>query len=417
MEFDHFNFLNNVQEMAKEYATMLNSSQKPPLDASKSENSAVSASAPAYGGDLNKNNQKNTPRPRCNEARRMSKTTSDDLYIPLENDGDSDPQNDLSSLESREDFTENLEFGGRLPFNGDFVDNTLNEPQNYYNNFYYASPELILQNYVNNGRQNRFFGRIPNENDGDKAREINASARQNDGKNGGLSNGTPSNNAKNPAQFNPNDGSTRQNDRGDGSAFSNGNPSNSLKKPAQFNPNGGSRRQNDRGNGNLFNNDGFVRRRGFPHINIYGEEYPDYAEFAAPPINNSQLLSRYTNRLKNICGALSDQIGILTYMQRLTPVPEVLSKISVLLAQKGQLLADLDHIVRNVTPETYVFDIPNVTRGSFSNLYQILLSSQNTIDQNFETLFYNGLEEQYPINLSDAVRLNNESAKILRSLV
>jgi hypothetical protein len=124
----------------------------------------------------------------------------------------------------------------------------------------------------------------------------------------------------------------------------------------------------------------------------------------------------FANNLKNVCIILHDQAALLTYMYDLTPDDKLRSQIASLLAIKENSLKETEHIFGEISPEKPTVKRPTVSRGRYINAYNMLVSLQNTLDQNFEFLINNRLNESYINSLSALIVAENRCKAILREI-
>jgi hypothetical protein len=124
----------------------------------------------------------------------------------------------------------------------------------------------------------------------------------------------------------------------------------------------------------------------------------------------------FSNNLRNVCIILRDQAALLTYMRDLTPDPKLRAQIDSLLSIKETSLKETDRIFGEVSPEKPILKRPTVSRGRYINAYNMLVSLQKTLDQNFEFLINNRLGESYINALSSLIAAENRSKAILKEI-
>ncbi|MDR2090442.1 MAG: hypothetical protein LBP62_02160 [Clostridiales bacterium] len=131
---------------------------------------------------------------------------------------------------------------------------------------------------------------------------------------------------------------------------------------------------------------------------------------------NYRNLLFFTNTLKNVRIILHDQAALLTYMSSLPPDGKLRGQIASLLALKEINLKETDNLFDRLSPEKTRVKRPSITRGTYVGAYNMLASLQKTLDQNFDYLINNEINESYLNGLSELIASENKCRSILREL-
>ncbi|MDR1906430.1 MAG: hypothetical protein LBQ27_05945 [Clostridiales bacterium] len=125
----------------------------------------------------------------------------------------------------------------------------------------------------------------------------------------------------------------------------------------------------------------------------------------------------FINGLRNMRMLLSDQIAILEYMQSITPVPILKEKIAMLLSIKKEKFEEITHLYDSQTSSDPLEPRrQNITRGAYVNLYAMLTSLQNSLDQYIGHMVNNRACEKYIDDISVIVDKNNRSKELLAEI-
>jgi hypothetical protein len=175
-------------------------------------------------------------------------------------------------------------------------------------------------------------------------------------------------------------------------------------------------------NGRIHNNNRIPDNRDFNRDRDNGRDFRrdftdnafDGRDFRGGDYRN---LVFFANNLKNICGLLNEQMAILRIMRDLTPVPYLKEQIDSLIALKDGVMKETSHIYSSVSPLPLDLRSPEVIRGRYVNLYNLLNSLQSNLDQNLAYLVNNRFVSGYINSISGVIAADAESRSLIRGLL